>query len=237
MDKLSFYTVDEDYIKYLRKFDDKVTDPKLGNRQFERPFVGILLKIDDINYIAPLSSFKQKHNNMKEKLDFIKIGTYAVMNLNDMIPVKPENIKRVNFKDIPDQNYKSLLVNEYEIINSKKNKILKNASVLHRQVVEYKAPIAKRCCNFELLEKKALEYNKCFLSDEVKQIDKDSGNVHIYELKNNKDDRFFIGNASPKGVERLNEFSTKEATEKTYKEFKNYEEIQSRVKNKGIQID
>lgn len=237
MDKLSFYTVDEDYIKYLRKFDDKVTDPKLGNRQFERPFVGILLKIDDINYIAPLSSFKQKHNNMKEKLDFIKIGTYAVMNLNDMIPVKPENIKRVNFKDIPDEKYKSLLVSEYEIINSKKNKIFKNASVLHKQVVEYKAPIAKRCCNFELLEKKALEYNKCFLNDEVKQIDKNNGNIHMYELKNNKEDRFFIGSSKNNTIERLNEFASKETTEKTYSELKDYEKAQSRITNKGIQID
>lgn len=40
-----------------------------------------------MNYFASLSSFKAKHEKMKNGLDFIKIGDYAVINLNNVFPV------------------------------------------------------------------------------------------------------------------------------------------------------
>ena len=40
-----------------------------------------------MKYFAPLSSYTPKHDKMKNGLDFIKIGNYAVININNMFPV------------------------------------------------------------------------------------------------------------------------------------------------------
>ena len=40
-----------------------------------------------MNYFTPLSSYKPKHDKMKNCLDFLKIGNYAVININNMFPV------------------------------------------------------------------------------------------------------------------------------------------------------
>lgn len=37
-----------------------------------------------MKYFAPLSSYKPKHEKMKNGLDFIKVGNYAVININNM---------------------------------------------------------------------------------------------------------------------------------------------------------
>ena len=66
-----------------------------------RPFVGIILKINGINYFAPLSSPKEKHLNMKNNIDFIKInkGRDGVINLNNMIPIPEEQCYEINIKE------------------------------------------------------------------------------------------------------------------------------------------
>ena len=59
--KLLLIRVDEDYCNFLRKFDNKVA----YNYDYKknRPFVGVLFKINDCKYFAPLSSPKPKHLN------------------------------------------------------------------------------------------------------------------------------------------------------------------------------
>ena len=60
---------------------------KIESRKFKRKYIGILFNINEKLYIAPLSSYKKKHDNMKERIDFIKIGDKSVINLNNMFPV------------------------------------------------------------------------------------------------------------------------------------------------------
>lgn len=62
---------------------------------FGRKYIGIVLEINGLSYFAPLSSFKQKHKKMKEGVDFIKIRDYAVININNMIPV-PKALCRID---------------------------------------------------------------------------------------------------------------------------------------------
>lgn len=57
-----------------------------------------VFQINDMEYFAPLSSFKPKHEKMKEGLDFIKILRYAVINLNNMFPVPYSERVYVNFE-------------------------------------------------------------------------------------------------------------------------------------------
>lgn len=157
--KLSFYEVNDSYIEYLSKFDSHVMYAKIETRKFKRKYIGILFKINKKLYIAPLSSYKEKHNKIKENIDFIKIGNKSVINLNNMFPVEKENISIVNIEKEEDINYKQLLRNEYALCIPKFKKIIKNAINLYSQVTVYKMPIKQRCCNFKLLEEKCLEFN------------------------------------------------------------------------------
>lgn len=157
--KLYFYEVDDSYIEYLSNFDCHVMYTKLESRKFKRKYIGILFKINKKLYIAPLSSYKEKHNKMKDSIDFIKIGNKSVINLNNMFPVENNNISKVNIEEEKDLNYKQLLRNEYSLAIPKFKKIIKNAKILYKQVTIYNMPIKNRCCNFKKLEEKCFDYN------------------------------------------------------------------------------
>ncbi|MBO5478831.1 MAG: type III toxin-antitoxin system ToxN/AbiQ family toxin [Clostridia bacterium] len=157
--KLNFYEVNDEYVEYLSKFDKNIMYTKVENRKFKRKYIGILFEIENNYYISPLSSYKSKHENMEDALDFIKIGDKAVINLNNMFPVKLENIKMVEIEKEPDEKYKELLRNEYSLCVPKFKQIVKNAKTLYRKVVIYKRSIKNRCCNFKLLEEKCQEYS------------------------------------------------------------------------------
>ena len=86
MKKLKLYKISEKYIHFLREVDP--VNVKY-NKKERRPYVGVVLEIQQFFYFAPLDSPKPKHLTMKNSLDFIKIdgGTLGVINLNNMIPV------------------------------------------------------------------------------------------------------------------------------------------------------
>ena len=50
---LKFYTVNEDYIDYLSQFDSHVS----WNKEQKRPYVGIVLRVENYLYFAPLYSY------------------------------------------------------------------------------------------------------------------------------------------------------------------------------------
>ena len=77
-----------------------------------------------MDYFAPLSSYKEKHKQMKETLDFIKVKTYSVINLNNMFPVQSKDYTYLDFSKEQDLNYKSLLESEYRYIKSIQGKML-----------------------------------------------------------------------------------------------------------------
>lgn len=157
--KLYFYEVDDKYVEYLSLFDKKVMNAKINERKFKRKYIGILFEINKILYIAPLSSYKEKHKKMREQIDFIKIGDKSVINLNNMFPVNEKNIRKVDIEKEKDIQYRQLLRNEYVLCIPKFTKIIKNANALYKQVTIYDMEIKERCCDFKLLEKKCNEYN------------------------------------------------------------------------------
>ena len=158
--KLNFYEVKDEYIEYLSKYDSNIMNSKIKERKFKRKYIGILFEINNVLYIAPLSSYKEKHNKMKERIDFIKIGNKSVINLNNMFPVNEKNIERVDLERERDENYRQLLRNEYNLCVPKFKRVIKNANALYKQVVKYNMPIKQRCCNFKFLESICIEYNK-----------------------------------------------------------------------------
>jgi protein AbiQ len=135
---------------------------KQAGQQNERKYIGVILEIHDVKYFAPLSSFKEKHKRMKEGLDFIKISTYAVININNMFPVPDGLYTYVDYSKEKNPKYKKLLMSEYRIIRKLQDKIQKNARELYRQKVEknVKNALTKRCNDFLLLEEKCKMYKK-----------------------------------------------------------------------------
>lgn len=67
---MKFYHIEDDYIRYLRQYDDKVAE----NKQERRPYVGVVLDVNGIKYCAPFTSPKPKHQKMKNTKDFRKIN-------------------------------------------------------------------------------------------------------------------------------------------------------------------
>jgi len=163
-DKLKLYTIDSNYVKYLQEFDENVKDNEKDGRI--RPYIGIVLEIDSFKYFVPLCSPKQKHYNMDDKLDFIKIQDgdelKAVLNINNMIPVLDAEIKLLEIENEP-LKHQDLLNKEHIIIKKKSDRIIKNARVLYKKTTEqrkYNEKLASRCVNFKFLEQKCLEYRQ-----------------------------------------------------------------------------
>lgn len=84
---MRLYRIKQEYIDYLRTEEPKV----LENKNERRPYIGIILFINNITYYVPLSSPKNKYKTMKNTKDFHKIagGVYGAINFNKMIPVPP----------------------------------------------------------------------------------------------------------------------------------------------------
>lgn len=164
--KLKIVKVNSKYCDYLRKYDCRVPF-NAGSKEL-RPFIGVLFKINDCEYFAPLSSPKIKHKKLKNTLDLIKIknGKYGVINFNNMIPVYEEvySVFDLNNKPIDTTEIKrfELLNNQLRWINENRKEILLKSKLLYHLYTTNKLPdnVKSRCCNFLILEKNCLNYKK-----------------------------------------------------------------------------
>lgn len=166
MEELLFYTVDTKYIKYLSEFESHVSYNKdeIGH---SRPYLGIVLKIEEYEYFVPLYSYKEHYNKYKNNPSFFivynaKNKPLAIVKFSAMLPV-PKNIKVVELLEYSkqDKKYKDLVSAEYRYINSNKEEIYKRAQKMYRVVTKHKNNFLKTiACDFKLLEEKSLKYKK-----------------------------------------------------------------------------
>ncbi len=164
MEELLFYTIDKNYIKYLGEFDKHISYNKeeVGH---SRPYLGIVLKIDDYEYFVPLYSYKEHYEKYKNNPSFFfvydrKNKPLAIIKFSSMIPV-PKNIKVANLLEYNQQNekYKSLIAAEYRYINANKKEIYKRANKMYIIVTRHKNNFLKTIsCDFKLLEEKCIKY-------------------------------------------------------------------------------
>lgn len=158
--------INADYCNYLRNFDEKVVYNE-GLKEL-RPFIGVLFKVDKLEYYAPLSSPKEKHKHLKNTLDLVKIknGEYGVVNFNNMIPVTDINYELIDLNTKPKitSEYKrlKLLTSQLRWLNSNSKVVLQKAINLYKLYKKDLLPlnVKNRCCNFPLLEKESKKYNK-----------------------------------------------------------------------------
>lgn len=164
--KLNFYIIDDDYINYLSQFDKHIA----YNKNQKRPYIGVVIVVEEHYYFAPLFSPKPKHKNYKDNLTFFKIvntktkNDLGIIRFSDMIPVPQNSVYLLDMKS-KSYGYKRLLSEQYSYINKTENKqkILDKADKLYNIVTKSsKSKMAKfykdLSCDFKLLEEKSTKY-------------------------------------------------------------------------------
>ena len=170
---MNWYVVDKKYIEYLTQFDNRVGYVEYGDRL--KLHIGILITINEYNYYVPISSAKHKHKKMSNSLDFHKLQDedsgylYSVININNMIPVPDYCVTQLKYNQI-DQfrsfsnekektDYIFLLQKEKKIIDNIQSILENKARKLYNKCVDnINSSLAKRCCDFRLLEEKCTCY-------------------------------------------------------------------------------
>ena len=166
MQELLFYVIDKNYIKYLSKFKKHISYNK-DEGDHCRPYLGIVLKLKGYEYFVPLYSYKEHYKKYKNNSSFFfvydrKRRPLGIIKFSAMIPVTKEiKVAKLLDYDEQDEKYKSLISAEYRYINSNKGEIYKRANKMYIAVTKHKSNFLKTiACDFKLLEKKCIEYNK-----------------------------------------------------------------------------
>lgn len=170
---MKLYAVTDEYIRYLRKFDNKVYDNKENNRKVMRKYLGIVLTINELNYYIPMSSPKNsdyKDNEIRKSIIPIirmvsneEINNIPVLKgtlrISNMIPVSISELILYEPKNEQDKDYKILVEKELEFIDKNEEMIKKYAMILYKQKINnYNVSYIKNVVDFKLLEKKCKEY-------------------------------------------------------------------------------
>ena len=166
--------INELYLNYLRNnYESRIPYSDYGQDKF-KPFFGSLFNIGDMVYVTQISHPQERHNNLKQNLDFYKIyhpesgRLLSVINLNYMFPIHNSLLVDLKYKDInkhrtfsndeEKSKYIDLLDIELKAINELP--IINNAQKIYK--LKYDFPdnyISKRCFNFKRLEIACMKYN------------------------------------------------------------------------------
>ena len=164
--RLNLYTVNMKYIRNLQnQGDDNVfsISPQIGKSI--RPFVGIVVICDDKQYCIPLSSPKDKHQSMKNDVDFHRVldskgKLIGVLDFNNMIPVREDLLQVIKVKARPDDSpserqYKNLVIDQINFCRQNQDIIVRKANKLYRMVSQKNASrqLKRRCLDWPKLEK------------------------------------------------------------------------------------
>lgn len=156
MTRLHFYNINDKYVEYLYQFDNKVP----FNKNAKRPYIGVVLTINNIKYFAPLFSPKPQHKKYSDNPTYLRIGKdYGIIRFNLMIPVVESEINYLNFNNVEDVKYRNLLIAQNNFIQANTDLILKRANKLYNWVTyDKKDFFVSISCNFSLLEEKCKSY-------------------------------------------------------------------------------
>lgn len=170
--KLNLYSISDNYIKYLRQFDDKIYDNKEEIRTHERKYLGIVLTVNEFNYYIPMSSPKKSdyididkkiiRNDTKTIIRIHEGGRlYGTLRISNMIPVPITELEPYMISGETDLKYKEVILGELRYINNNSNKIIKYAKTVYNQKIKnINIGYIKNTVNFKLLEEKLKEWNK-----------------------------------------------------------------------------
>lgn len=151
--KFKFYYINQEYIKHIRQFDNKVPTKN-------RPYLGIVFKNDKYVYLAPLYSAREKHKNYYMNNTFFRIYDYnnkyiGLIRFSNMIPVPSCYLKELSY------NVSSKLYQEYFYISKHQFQIKKKATYTYNNYNDFK----ELCVDFKLIEKVSTNSNKSIINN------------------------------------------------------------------------
>lgn len=152
--------MDSDYIQYLRKNgDDKI--PKIDYKKHKKFFCGVVIKVDNFNYFAPVSSYRKKARTTFLILDKDKntkeLKPISSLRFSFMFPCPTKYLNQKDFSK-EDPKYQILLRKELYYCNKNREKIEKLANEIYNLGLKEKTRKRFNICNFKKLEEKYLEY-------------------------------------------------------------------------------
>ena len=178
-----FYTIDFEYLKYLYSIDTEVFY-SASYENSPKPFIGIIIIVDDYKYFIPLTSAKEKHRKFKNICDehFLvyelipksrnikgdiykpysedqKMHILSALITKKMIPVPEGAYHQVIFTDLTDRPYIDLLQKEYDFCLSIKDKVLERAEKIYISQKQ-SGKVLPTYCSFELCEKASKKWGK-----------------------------------------------------------------------------
>ena len=167
--KLYFYIIADNYIECLSQFDSHIA----FNKKEKRPYIGVIITVENHRYFAPLFSPKAKHKLYKDNLTFFRIynsktkSNLGIIRFTDMIPVPKESLYILDSSD-KSYGYRRLLSEQYSYINKTENKlkIVEKANNLYGIVTKKNTDsrmskfYKELSCDFKKLEEKSLIYIK-----------------------------------------------------------------------------
>lgn len=170
--KLHLYSVNTQYVNYLRKYDCKVYENKENLTTHTRKYLGIVLRINELNYFIPMSSPKKSdYINYESKLirkdtkTIIRIHInnhlYGTLRISNMIPVPHEELKPYNTANEKDLKYREVILGELRFIQKNTEKIIKCAQIVYFQKMkELDVAYIKNTVDFKVLEEKSKLWKK-----------------------------------------------------------------------------
>lgn len=135
--RFKLYHVNMKYIRNLHRIDDNIPSVSPQNDKQSRPFLGIILLVNNSKFCIPLSSNSEGKNkklsSMRDNITLRKIydksgKLLAILNLNNMIPIRDEYISEIDLKihtnDIPElRRWKKLCIKELNWCQSHQSEI------------------------------------------------------------------------------------------------------------------
>ncbi|WGO83113.1 type III toxin-antitoxin system ToxN/AbiQ family toxin [Arsenophonus apicola] len=148
---MKFYVIDDAYIKHLQLSDEKVREIK-GTR----PYIGVVFEVDGVEFLAPLTSYKPKQDNIPDASPLIfkmhELGNEAnklgMVQLNNMVPVLSSERTLLDLSaQVP--KYQNLLNLQQRYLRKNKEKLQKKAEKLYKIVLKgYAKDLINKCCDF-----------------------------------------------------------------------------------------
>lgn len=160
--KTLLVTVNGHYIDYLRQYDMSIL---IKNSVLnDKPEVGILIKINSLEYFIPLITNISREED--EDIYLIKNGKLGYLSFSSMIPITPASytifdfhnaLKAKEIKEYHKEFYEQLME-----ININIDEIIKKATKFYDDYKTKKLDknILARCVNFNVLESNYLNYMK-----------------------------------------------------------------------------
>ncbi|HEM9292390.1 TPA: type III toxin-antitoxin system ToxN/AbiQ family toxin [Streptococcus agalactiae] len=142
MHEMKFYQIDTNYLNRLRQIDGRVPHNKefIGRKGKSRPYIGVMLSIDNVDYFVPLSSKKKRSSFVVMPIYDDNNEQIATLMLNNMLPVPPKHRKLLNMEGvrITDPKYFDLLMNELNFLRPRRQAIKSRCTIIRSVKVEGK---------------------------------------------------------------------------------------------------